>query len=95
MPFPVLPCAEFSLDLLFPRTKQKQVQRLGGLAQPYSNMRRDAPTRGSFTGGLLRTLPACSLVTAKSPRSWYIVAMPTNLHRYYGAGHCHLITISL
>jgi hypothetical protein len=28
-----------------------------GLAQPYSNTAQDAPTRGSFTGGLLRTLP--------------------------------------
>jgi hypothetical protein len=37
---------------------------------------------------------ACSSVTAKSSRSCYIVSMPTNLHRYYGAGYSHLITTS-
>lgn len=36
----------------------------------------------------------CSSVTAKSPRSCYIVSMPTNLHRYYGAGYSHFITTS-
>jgi REP element-mobilizing transposase RayT len=37
---------------------------------------------------------ACSSVTAKSSRSCYIVSMPTNLHRYYGAGYSHFITTS-
>src|SRR5271170_8386822 len=35
-----------------------------------------------------------SSVTAKSSRSCYIVSMPTNLHRYYGAGYSHFITTS-
>ncbi len=30
---------------------------------------------------------ACSSVTAKSSCSRYVVSMPTNLHRYYGAGY--------
>ncbi len=37
---------------------------------------------------------ACSLVTAKSSRSCYILSMPANLHRYYGAGYSHFITTS-
>jgi REP element-mobilizing transposase RayT len=37
---------------------------------------------------------ACSPVTAKSSRSCYIVSMPTNLHRCYGAGYSHFITTS-
>ena len=37
---------------------------------------------------------ACSSVTAKSSRFCYIVPMPTNLHRYYGAGYSHFITTS-
>jgi REP element-mobilizing transposase RayT len=37
---------------------------------------------------------ACSSVTAESSRSCYIVSMPTNLHRYYGAGYSHFITTS-
>jgi hypothetical protein len=37
---------------------------------------------------------ASSPVTAKFPRSCYIVPMPTNLHRYYGAGYSHFITTS-
>ncbi len=37
---------------------------------------------------------ACSLVTAKSSRSCYTLSMPTNLHRYYGAGYSHFITTS-
>jgi hypothetical protein len=35
-----------------------------------------------------------SSVTAKSSRSCYIVPMPTNLHRYYGARYSHYITTS-
>ena len=37
---------------------------------------------------------ACSSVTAKSSRSCYTFSMPTNLHRYYGAGYSHFITTS-
>jgi putative transposase len=37
---------------------------------------------------------ACSSVTAKSARFCYIVPMPTNLHRYYGAGYSNFITTS-
>jgi putative transposase len=37
---------------------------------------------------------ACSSVTAKSWCFCYIVPMPTNLHRYYGAGYSHFITTS-
>jgi REP element-mobilizing transposase RayT len=46
-----------------------------------------------FTGGL-RTFLSCSFVTAKFQRSCYIVCMPTNLHRCYGAGYSHFITTS-
>jgi len=38
--------------------------------------------------------PACSSITAELPRSCYTVSMPTNLHRYYGAGYSHFITTS-
>jgi putative transposase len=37
---------------------------------------------------------ACSSVTAKWSRSCYIVSMPSDLHRYYGAGYSHFITTS-
>jgi hypothetical protein len=48
------------------------------------------PTRGGFTGGPLRTHPACSTVTAKSPqRPCYIVSTPTNLHQSYGRAAIH------
>ena len=57
-------------------------------------MTRDAPTRGRFTGGPLRTLPASSFVTVKFQDSCYTVSMPTNLHRFYGAGYSHFITTS-
>ncbi len=57
-------------------------------------MTRDAPTRGRFTGGSLRTLPASSFVTVKFQHSCYSVSMPTNLHRFYGAGYSHFITTS-
>jgi putative transposase len=36
----------------------------------------------------------CSLITVKSWLSCYIISMPTNLHRYYGAGYSHFITTS-
>jgi hypothetical protein len=65
-----------------------------GLAQPYSNTTRDAPPVAvSRVGGCELSL-ACSSVTAKSSPSCYIVPMPTNLHRYYGAGYSHFITTS-
>jgi len=40
----------------------------------------------SRVGGCELSL-ACLSVTAKLLRSCYIVPMPTNLHRYYGAGY--------
>ena len=56
-----------------------------GLAQPYSNMTQDAPPVAvSRMGGCELSL-ACLSVTAKLLRSCYIVPMPTNLHRCYGA----------
>ncbi len=47
----------------------------------------------SRVGGCELSL-ACSSVTAKSSRFCYIVPMPTDLHRYYGAGYSHFITTS-
>jgi putative transposase len=66
----------------------------GGLAQPYSNTARDAPPVALSRVGCCELSLACSTVTAKLPRSCYIVPMPTNLHRYYGAGYSHFITTS-
>jgi hypothetical protein len=39
-------------------------------------------------------IAACSSVTAKSSRSYYIVSMPTNLYRYYVSGYSHFINTS-
>ncbi len=65
-----------------------------GLAPPYSNTARDAPPVAVLRVGRGELSLACSSVTAKSSRSCYIVSMPTNLHRYYGAGYSHFITTS-
>ena len=67
---------------------------LGGLAQPYSDTSRDAPPVAVSRVGCGELTLACSLVTAKSSRSCYTLSMPTNLHRYYGAGYSHFITTS-
>jgi len=66
----------------------------GGLAQPYSNTAQDAPPVAVSRVGCCEASLACSFVTAKFQRSCYIVSMPTNLHRYYGAGYSHFITTS-
>jgi hypothetical protein len=48
------------------------------------------PIGGGFTGGPLRTHPACPTVTAKSPqRPCCIVSTPTNLHQSYGRAAIH------
>ena len=65
-----------------------------GLAQPYSTTTRDAPPVAVSRVGRCAPSLACSSVTAKPSRSCYIVSMPTNLHRYYGAGYSHFITTS-
>jgi len=66
----------------------------GGLAQPCSNTARDAPPVAVSRVGCCELSLACSSVTAKSSRSCYMVSMPTNLHRCYGAGYSHFITTS-
>ena len=44
--------------------------------------------------GCCEPCPACSSITAELSRSCYTVSVPTNLHRYYGAGYSHFITTS-
>jgi putative transposase len=52
------------------------------------------PHPWQFHGWAAANFLACSFVTAKLQRSCYTVSMPTNLHRYYGAGYSHFITTS-
>ena len=80
--------------LVPPSTVKSTSFLFGGLAQPYSNTARDAPPVAVSRVGCGELSLTCSSVTAKSSRSCSIVSMPTNLHRYYGAGYSHFITTS-
>jgi len=68
------------------------VTREWGAGPPHSNTTRDAPPVAVSRVGCCDLSLACSFVTAKFQRSCYIVSMPTNLHRYYGAGYSKLLS---